>query len=80
VVFGSRARGDAAPDSDMDIFIEVPALTKQLRTQIDDIVWEIGFEHDLVITTLITSTALLINSPLADNPILLAIDVEGVPV
>jgi uncharacterized protein len=80
VVFGSRARGDAAPDSDLDIFIEIPELNKHLRSQIHEMAWEIGFEHGLVITTLITTTALLTDSLLSANPIFQVIDVEGVPV
>jgi predicted nucleotidyltransferase len=80
IVFGSRARGDAVRDSDLDVFVELPELNKNLRQQVIEIAWEIGFENGVVISVFLTSTPLLKDSPLAGNPILRAIQLEGVPV
>jgi predicted nucleotidyltransferase len=80
VIFGSRARGKASPDSDLDVLIEVPHLTPELRQQIYTAAWEVGFENEIVISTFLVSTAALGNSPLSANPILRAIDKEGVAV
>jgi len=80
IVFGSRARGDAGKESDLDIFIELPDLTSHLHQQILEIAWEISLDHGRVISTFLTSTPLLIDSPLAGNPILRVIQSEGIAV
>ena len=49
IVYGSRARGDASVDSHLDVFIELAELTPQLRRQISDIAWEIGYDEEVVI-------------------------------
>lgn len=80
IVFGSRARGDALEDSDLDVFIEVARLSPKLREKVYDIAWEVSLDFGVVISVFITSTSLLINSPLAGNPILRVIESEGIVV
>ena len=46
-LYGSRARGDAKPDSDWDLLVLVdgianPSRTSQIRRQIYEIEWETG--------------------------------------
>ena len=77
-VFGSRARGDADEYSDMDVFIEVDQLDRDLKERIMDISWEVGFENFMVIAPLIFSRDELENSPLRSSPIVKAITTEGV--
>ena len=76
-VLGSRARGNAAEDSDMDVFIEVESLDKNLKERILDIAWEIGFENLTVISPLIFSREELKNSPLRSSSIVKRIQQEG---
>ena len=77
-VFGSRARGNAAPDADLDIFIEVETLTPQLRQQISEIAWEVGFEFDRVISTIVATRDQLEHGAMGANPLILNIEREGV--
>ena len=79
-VFGSRARGDTDESSDMDIFIEVEYLDKQLKKQIRDITWEIGFENSTYISPLIFTRYEIEDSPLRASPIVQNITEEGVKV
>lgn len=77
-VYGSRVRGEALPESDLDIFIVVEELTSEQRRRISEIAWEVGFEMDRVISTFVTTRDQLKIGPLAANPILQKIDNEGI--
>jgi len=79
-VFGSRARGEATPDSDLDIYLVVTELTPALRRWIDESAWEIGFERDRVISTLVTTRRGLEQGPFGAQPVLRTIEREGIPV
>ncbi|GEM_PF-798343 len=41
--FGSRARGDAATGSDLDIFLVVDRIDADLRERISELAWKVGF-------------------------------------
>ncbi len=80
IVFGSRARGDSSLGSDLDVFIEIPNLTYELRDKIFNIAWELSFENEIMISTLLSTSKMMVNSPFAANPILRTIQAEGVEV
>lgn len=79
-VFGSRARDDEDEYSDMDVFLEVESLDKELKEKILDIVWEVGFEHFIFISPLIFTRDEVEKSPLKASPIVRNIAEEGVMV
>jgi predicted nucleotidyltransferase len=77
-VFGSRSRGDAAPDSDLDVFIELEQATPELRQRISEIAWEVGFERDRVISTVVVTRDDLEHGAMGANPLMLKVEREGV--
>lgn len=79
-LFGSRARGDSDEYSDLDVFVEVETLDRQIREKIADIAWEVGFENYLVISPLVFTRDEIENSPLRSSPIVKSITEEGIRV
>ncbi len=77
-VYGSRVRGEATPDSDLDVYLVVTELTPALRRWIDEIAWEVGFNNDLVISTLVTTRRGLEQGPFGAQPVVQTIEREGI--
>jgi len=46
IVFGSRARGEGSPDSDLDIAILVDNKTVEIEKTLDDIAYRVMWDHD----------------------------------
>ena len=79
-VFGSRARGDAGPYSDLDIFLKVSRLTKKQKDKIVEAAWEVGFENHVVICPVIYTKDEVENTPLRSSPLVLVVNEEGIAV
>jgi predicted nucleotidyltransferase len=79
-VFGSRARGDADEYSDMDVFLKVERIDPLIKEEIEDVIWEVGFENFIVISPLIFTREEIENTPLRSSPIVKNISEEGVSI
>ncbi len=77
-VFGSRARGDAAEDSDLDVLVVVDQLDHATEKYISDCAWEAGFPSDIVIMPVAITLDTLKNSPLRESVFIRTVYREGV--
>jgi uncharacterized protein len=46
IVFGSRARGEALDDSDLDLIVLVNEETPGMETVLDDVAYDVMWDHD----------------------------------
>ena len=78
-VFGSRARGDAAPDSDLDVFVVVEHATSDIERYISDCAWGAGFARDVVVVPVVVGKD-RIDGPLKESVFILNVYREGIEV
>jgi uncharacterized protein len=67
--FGSRATGLATDESDLDVCVVVDALDDAIDQEILKIAWEIGFENDVVISTVTYSKKDFEEGPCSESPL-----------
>jgi predicted nucleotidyltransferase len=79
-VFGSRARGDADTESDMDVFVEVETLTPEVKEQIHETTWAVGFKNFMVISPLVVTRYEVEQTALRSSAIIRNITREGIAV
>jgi predicted nucleotidyltransferase len=77
-IFGSRARGDASWDSDFDICVVLKATDKEATEFIRNVAWELGFENERVITSIILSEGAFENGPMSESSLVDNILREGI--
>jgi DNA polymerase sigma len=78
-VFGSRARGAATKDSDLDVFVVVEHATSDIERYISDCAWEAGFARDVVIVPVVVGKD-RIDGPLKESVFILNVYREGIEV
>ena len=76
--FGSRARGDAGWDSDFDICIVLDRIDHIIDRWIRDVAWEIGFENDRVITTVLINKEQFEHGPMSESTLVANVLREGI--
>jgi len=81
ILFGSRARGDADPESDLDVVVvlegEAGADTKDF---VSDCAWEAGFDHGIVVVPVVFGRDEWESGPERESLFVRAVEAEGIPV
>ncbi|GAX59867.1 nucleotidyltransferase [Candidatus Scalindua japonica] len=80
-VFGSRARGDAVAESDLDVLVVVVNdLDHLIERYISDCAWEAGFPEDIVVMPVAISIDAIKNSPIRKSVFIRKVYHEGIAV
>ena len=79
ILFGSRARGDADPYSDMDIVVVLnDSANEEDFDYVSDSAWGAGFNHGIVIVPVVFTRSQWQNSPERYSLLAQAAETEGV--
>lgn len=77
-LFGSKARGEDSPESDIDVMIELTEVNPRIESEIDKIVFGINLKNDCFISTVLFSKKELEEGPLDESPLYKIIEREGI--
>lgn len=80
LLFGSRARGTASEDSDLDVLVSVERNTREIEKFISDCAWEAGFPEDVVVVPVVVEQQRLEHGPLSESAFIRNVMREGVRV
>ena len=78
IVFGSRARGDAGPDSDLDVLVVVERRDREILDLVDRCAWEAEFDPGLFIQPVTMTREEIHNGPERSSLLMLAVEQEGI--
>ena len=81
IVFGSYARGDNTPDSDIDILITLKgSVNWELKCEIINLTYEIELERDVIMDIKVYSEEKIQNTLVGATPFIENVMTEGIPV
>lgn len=79
ILFGSRARGDVKPFSDMDVLVILEGMLSEKDSDfVGDCAWEAGFESGIVVVPVVYTRDEWENSPERYSLFVRAVEKEGV--
>lgn len=79
LLYGSAARGELDPESDIDLFVVLPEVNWEIEKRISARCFEAGLECRRLISTMCFTRHELEDTPLRASPFVLNVRREGVP-
>jgi len=79
-VFGSRARGEATEESDLDVLVIVESLDHAAEKFVSECAWEAGFPEDVVIVTVTVDLHAVTSSPIRNSVFIRHALHNGIPI
>lgn len=80
VVYGSKARRDDTPDSDIDVMVVLEEYTPQTQETVDEAVYEVNLAHDCLISVVVSGRRELEEGSLSESRLYKRMLAERVPV
>jgi len=80
IAFGSRARGDGGPESDLDILVIVDHYSMEIRETISHCAWQAGLDAGVIIQSAVMTRDEVENSPQRSSLFMISVRRDGVMV
>ena len=77
-LFGSKARGEDSPESDIDVMIELTEINPKIESEIDKAIFSINLKNDCFISAVIFGKKELEEGPLDQSPLYKVVEREGI--
>ncbi len=78
-LFGSKARGDDTPESDIDVLVEVETASVATQDAVLDVAFEVNLRHDVYISPRVIEQAVFEDPVWKETPFIQRLGREGVP-
>jgi predicted nucleotidyltransferase len=77
-LFGSKARGEDVPESDIDILVVVTEMTPGLKDQVIDVAFDVNLSHDVYISPRVVPLHVFQDPLWRATPFIQNVEEEGV--